>query len=648
MRKFVFVCTLLLLVSCLSFTGFNGVEVKAPNGYPVHNLDTGFNYTSIQEAIDANVTLNGHTIFVEEGIYQENVIVGKSLTLIGKNARDTIIDGMRKSHVVHAIADSVKIMNFTITNSSRHIFPPRSGIYIDASNHCNVTRNEFRDNIDGISITNSFNTTICFNNLTRHDWTGIEVNGSSNNTIYENNIMENHGSGLRLENSYYNIISKNNLANNIRGIIQDNSSNNTVYQNNITTHSFTNAFGIQLTQSSNGNISRNHFVNCGIVVVDSFSNIIENNMVNSKPLVYLENVSNYTVQEAGQVIAVNCDYICVNNLNLSHATVGVELWKTNNSKIGNCNIRKNGLCGIILEESYYNILWGNNITENEEGMRLGWWEGSSGNNIISGNHVVNNTYGIYLGHSSNDNTISKNEIMENYWDGIYVYSSSLNVVMENNISGNTPGIYFMEASNNVVFHNNFINNKAPVYTSKSANLWDYGEPSEGNYWSNYTEVDSDHNGIGDSWHVISENNTDCYPLMGPFHSFNTTLGLPVNVISNSTIESFQHFESNSTIMITVSNMTANQTHGFCRISIPYEVMSEPFNVTVDGANPTYWNYTLYDNGTRRWIYFEYEHSTLEIVIIPEFQFLIILPLFMITTLVVSLLFRRSRKQNGTP
>jgi hypothetical protein len=70
------------------------------------------------------------------------------------------------------------------------------------------------------------------------------------------------------------------------------------------------------------------------------------------------------------------------------------------------------------------------------------------------------------------------------------------------------------------------------------------------------------------------------------------------------------------------------------------LMSEPFNVTVNGANPTYWNYTLYDNGTYRWIYFTYEHSTLEIIIVPEFPSFLILPLFMMATLLAVITYRR--------
>jgi hypothetical protein len=148
------------------------------------------------------------------------------------------------------------------------------------------------------------------------------------------------------------------------------------------------------------------------------------------------------------------------------------------------------------------------------------------------------------------------------------------------------------------------------------NSWDNG--FEGNYWSDYTGVDLNHDGIGDSHHVINVFNKDHCPLMGPFSSFNTSRGYHVNVISNSTIEDFDYFESNCTIKMYVSNMTANQTYGFCRICIPHALIDGAYNVTIDGAEPYYINYTVYDDGENRWIYFSYQHSILEIVIVPEF------------------------------
>ena len=165
---------------------------------------------------------------------------------------------------------------------------------------------------------------------------------------------------------------------------------------------------------------------------------------------------------------------------------------------------------------------------------------------------------------------------------------------------------------------NFVNNtrRAEIFDSRAQNVWDDGV--EGTYWSNYTGVDSNHDGIGDTVHVLGTNNTDRYPLMGLFHSFNTSLGYRVNVISNSTIENFQYFESNSTIKMCVSNTTADQMYGFCRICIPHALMNETYHVIIDGAEPYYVNYTLYDDGDNRWIYFSYQHSTIEIIIIPEF------------------------------
>ena len=108
--------------------------------------------------------------------------------------------------------------------------------------------------------------------------------------------------------------------------------------------------------------------------------------------------------------------------------------------------------------------------------------------------------------------------------------------------------------------------------------------------------------------------------MGMYFSFNTSENYQVRAISNSTIVSFEFLESNRTIKIFVYNSTASQVFGFCRVSIPHELMSEPYNVTVNGANPVYWNYSIFDDGENRVIYFAFEHSKVEIVIVHEFSF----------------------------
>jgi hypothetical protein len=52
-------------------------------GYPVHNLNTGKDYITIQAAIDDPETLDGHTISVESGIYPEHLVIDKQITLRG-------------------------------------------------------------------------------------------------------------------------------------------------------------------------------------------------------------------------------------------------------------------------------------------------------------------------------------------------------------------------------------------------------------------------------------------------------------------------------------------------------------------------------------------------------------------------------------
>ena len=72
------------------------------------------NYTKIQDAI-VNAS-DDDTVFVfdDSSPYYENIMIDKSINLIGENKNTTIIDGSRKDDVVHINADSVKLSFFTI------------------------------------------------------------------------------------------------------------------------------------------------------------------------------------------------------------------------------------------------------------------------------------------------------------------------------------------------------------------------------------------------------------------------------------------------------------------------------------------------------------------------------------------------------
>jgi len=260
------------------------------------------------------------------------------------------------------------------------------------------------------------------------------------------------------------------------------------------------------------------------------------------------------------------------------------------------NIITNNYNGIGFQSSGNNVVLGNIITSNYDGITLL----ASTNNVFSGNTISSNNYnGVSLTASIN-NVVLGNIITSNY-DGIALYAFSINNVFSGNtISYNNLGMYFTLYSGNNIIHFNNFNNTHQV-GSDSINVWD--DIEGGNYWSDYLGHDLNADGIGENPHVIDENNRDNHPLMGLFSAFNIVLEREtyhVTTICNSTISEFR-FEigketGNKIIRFNVTDR--NGAVGFCRVTIPTELMNYPFIVIVDGEeiSPTFLdtaNETLY-------------------------------------------------------
>jgi parallel beta-helix repeat protein len=462
------------------------------------------------------------------------------------------------------------------------------------------------------------NTRIANSNITDNWWDGVDIWYSSNCTVSGGSITYSGESGVDLESSPNCTVSNNNIANNGYGILLDSSFDN-VSGNTITNSDYG---GIGLYSSSNCTVSGNMFTNDGLYVEASFENVVVDNLVEGKPLVYLEHVSDYAVSDAGQVVLVNCKGISVNNLNLSYATVGLELWQTNNTIITDNNFAKDWQHGIWLQSSLNCTVLGNNMTNN------GWsgiWLSSSSNCTVSRNNIANTMDdGVDIAYSSNNNTISENTIMNNYC-GVELRDYS---------------------SNNRFFHNDFDGNTQQVISDGLQNTWDDGYPSGGNYWSSYTGVDlkngssqnqTGSDGIGDTPYVIDTNNTDHYPLMGTFYSFSVYLQVPpfnVTVISNSTVTGLH-----AGILLETQgrfiwfNVTGrNGSTGFCRVSIPTAMMKGTFTVYINGTEIPYSLLPCSDANVS-YLYFNYKHSTEQVSInVPEFPPFLFLLLTTITVL----------------
>lgn len=187
--------------------------------------------------------------------------------------------------------------------------------------------------------------------------------------------------------------------------------------------------------------------------------------------------------------------------------------------IRNCKIHGARTFGILFKYVKNGEIESCEIRDNTEGIHLF----NSSNNEISGNMIVsNNGAGIGLDEASVGNRISGNKVESNQYDGIYISESKDNLLVRNRIANNGGyGIYMFHSlsHDNRIYHNSFLNNvgNANAY-DEGRNHWDNG--SQGNYWTDYTGVDADRDGIGDTPYLIpseeNEGNIDRYPLMEPF------------------------------------------------------------------------------------------------------------------------------------
>ena len=208
-----------LTIYCLLCTVFlMGLEISvtATSELHVHNIDTGLDYATIQEAINAPETVNGHTILVDAGRYYENLVINKSISIIGENRQTTTIDGRTGfpwvETVIYITANEVTLAGFTLRGSKPYC--QSLGIKI-TSDRNNISNNLIIHNRKGIWLLRSFHNLISNNDFLSNDDEALWLTGSFNNTII-GNTFSNGYCGILLEDSRKNKIFHNNFINNTK------------------------------------------------------------------------------------------------------------------------------------------------------------------------------------------------------------------------------------------------------------------------------------------------------------------------------------------------------------------------------------------------------------------------------------------------
>jgi nitrous oxidase accessory protein len=171
-------------------------------------------FQSIQKAIAAAQT--GDVIEVRAGIYKENLLIDKQLSVIGIDR--PIVHGAGNGSVVVITADSCIFRAFRIEHSGADLQTEDSGILLKSS-HNRIEQNELTDILYGIYFYRSQGNTIRWNSIRgRKDLeagergAGLHLWDSPNNTIEDNEISEMRD-GMYIQSCNDNQIRRNHVSN---------------------------------------------------------------------------------------------------------------------------------------------------------------------------------------------------------------------------------------------------------------------------------------------------------------------------------------------------------------------------------------------------------------------------------------------------
>jgi parallel beta-helix repeat protein len=242
MKKFTAMIIIGVLILIQVFPGcIEDITENLPEDYIYVDVSGSKSYTSIQNAID-NAAENG-TVYVLSGIYYENLIINKTVNLIGTDKENTIIDARYDNDSIYIIGgNGVNISGFTLRNSGNTTSPYyNAGINIQTNDNI-IKNNIFENNLCGIYSKYVKDNQIIENTFTGNREYGIYLFSGSSETIIKENRFISNNVGIRIKGSMNCIIEKNLFKNNEQGFyFCCGARTNSVYHNTFINNSNRNA-----------------------------------------------------------------------------------------------------------------------------------------------------------------------------------------------------------------------------------------------------------------------------------------------------------------------------------------------------------------------------------------------------------------------
>jgi len=408
-KKLIGIVVCMLLIGTVLPSGTVMVERTPISTFTGNTLYVGGsgpnNYTTIQGAIDD--ASDNDTVFVydDSSLYYENIIVDKSINLIGEDRNTTVIDGDHNGDVVCLLSDNINISGFTIQNSGKSFI----GISLEGIRRCYIYENIFLHNDRGIML---------------HP-------NSDDNIILDNKILNCTNQGIQLSISSDNIFSKNFIS----GL-----------------EAFSGMYIDYLC--SNNSISNNSFILSGHsgIHIDpgAYNNIISDNFISSSKYNGIEVFkSNYNLILKNTILECSSgiSFYHVNNSEITTNKIynndfGIKQKYCYNNIISDNTILNNSWDGILVNSSEKISIIGNSISA--DGIRLE----DSNNNILSYNEIDESHDGILLIRSSS-NSVTFNNINNNEIGVNLLYSSHNNICYNNFKRTNEKHAFFQDCDDNL-------------------------------------------------------------------------------------------------------------------------------------------------------------------------------------------------------